>query len=111
MITPSIKKLTQVFGDNAKQAKAVLLMTRKELEETPAGAARIAECYRPPQTWDLRMTVLNELAGTHGVEAFETSAGWCEYLNAGDTYAATLVRFKGNYRVTCWGDIAERHAA
>ena len=111
MITPSIKKLAEVFGDNAKQAKAVLLMTRKELLEHPAASARFAECYRPPQTWDLRMTVLNELAGTYGVEAFETSAGWCEYLNAGDTYAATLVRFKGNYRIACWGDIAERYAA
>jgi hypothetical protein len=110
-MTPSIKKLAEVFGENAKQAKAVLVMTRSELLEIPAAAARDAECYHRPATSDLRLTVLNDLAGTYGVEAFETDKGWCEYLNAGDTYAATLVRFNGKYRVACWGDIAERYAA
>jgi len=110
-MTPSIKKLAEVFGENAKQAKAVLQMTRSELLEHPAASARTAQCYHKPDTWDLRMTVLNELAGTHGVESFETSKGWCDFLNAGDTYVATLVRFNGKYRVACWGDIAERYAA
>jgi hypothetical protein len=56
--------------------------------------------------------VLNELAGTHGIESFETRRdGWCDYLNAGDTYAPTLVWFRGKYRVTTWGDIAERYGA
>lgn len=120
---PSIRTLRPVFGDNAKQARAILEMSRRELEQLPAGAARVAEyatvhadpffcgqCNQPA-TSDLRMTCLDALAGTHGVEAFETRRdGWCEYLNAGDTYALTLVRFRGRYRVTTWGDIAERHA-
>jgi hypothetical protein len=32
------------------------------------------------------------------------------YLNAGDTYVPTLVRFQGSYRITSWGDIAEKNA-
>ena len=108
---PSVRTLSEVFGENAKAARAILEMSRRELEQLPAGAARIAECYNPPATSDLRMECLNALAGTHGVEAFETRRdGWCEYLNAGDTYAATVVRFRGRYRVACWGDIAERFA-
>jgi len=108
---PSVRTLSEVFGDKAKQARAILEMSRRELEALPAGAARVAECYNPPATSDLRLTCLDALAGTHGVESFECRDGsLCDYLNAGDTYAATLVRFRGRYRVTCWGDIAERHA-
>lgn len=105
---PSVRTLRAVFGDNAKHARAILEMSRRELEELPAGAARVQECYNPPATSDLRLTCLDALAGTHGVEAFETRRGWCEYLNAGDTYSVTLVRYRGRYRVTTWGDIAER---
>lgn len=107
---PSVRTLRAVFGDDAKQARRILEMSRHELESLPAGAARVAECYNPPATSDIRLTCLNALAGTHGVEAFDTRHGVCEYLNAGDTYVATLVRFRGRYRVTTWGDIAERYA-
>lgn len=106
---PSVKTLREVFGDNAKQARKILEMSRRELEELPAGAARVRECYNPPATSDLKLTCLDALAGTHGVEAFENKRGeWCEYLNAGDPYVATLIRYRGRYRVACWGDIAER---
>ena len=109
---PSVKPLRTVFGDNAKQARAILEMTRSQLEALPACAARIAECYHSPKTYDLRLTALDALAGTYGVEAFQTRDGfWCEYLNAGDTYVTTLLRFRGRYQVGCWGDIAERHGA
>jgi len=108
-MTPSIKTLRAIFGENAAKAKEILLMTRAQLVATPTGAARVAECYHPPETRDIRMECLNALGDFHGVECFETSAGSCMYLNAGDTYALTLVRFKGAYRVKCWGDIAEKY--
>lgn len=108
---PSVRTLRPVFGDNAKQARKVLEMSFAELCETVHGAARVAECYHTPSVSDVRLHVLDALAGTHGVESFECRDGSvCDYLNAGDTYALTLVRFRGRYRVTCWGDIAERHA-
>jgi hypothetical protein len=107
--TPSIQTLRAVFGDNAPAAKRILQMNRAELEETEAGRARIAECWHAPATWDLRMHALDALAGTHGVEGFRLRNGCCEYLNAGDTYAPTLLRVRGHYRVGTWGDIAERH--
>jgi hypothetical protein len=109
MRTPSIKTLKTIFGDNAKQAKALLNMTREQLLETAVGDARLAECYHAPSTADLRMECLNALGDFHGVEHFHTKKGGCLYLNAGDTYTLTLVRFNGAYRVSCWGDIAERH--
>ena len=109
--SPSIKTLKVIFGDNAARAKAILLMNREQLTRTPVGAARVAECYHPPTTQDIRMECLNELGDFSGVEWFDTKQGGCMYLNAGDTYTPTLVRHNGVYRVASWGDIAERHAA
>lgn len=110
MKTPSIKKLAEIFGSNAKQAKAILLMSREQLLELPPAIKRVAECYHPPTTQDIRMECLNTLGDFYGVEGFDTKKGECLYLNAGDTYTPTLCRFNGSYRVTAWGDIAEKHA-
>ena len=112
MRLPSIKTLRQVFGADAPKARAILEMTRDELAALPAGAARIAECYHPPRTSDVRMHCLDALGHSYGVEAICLRDGrYVPYLNAGDAYAATLLRFNGRYRVTTWGDIAERHGA
>jgi hypothetical protein len=109
-LSPPINSLEAVFPGKGKRAKEILRMSRRELEELPAGAALIRECYNPPSTRDLRMECLNELLETHGVEAFETEKGWCYYLNVGDPYVTTILKFNGHYRLCCWGDIAERYA-
>jgi hypothetical protein len=109
---PSVRTLIAVFGDRAKLARKVLEMPCAELFETLHGAARIAECYHTPSVSDVRLHVLDALAGTHGVEAFQVGNGtWCEYLNVGDPYVPTLTHFRGRYRVACWGDIVEREGA
>ena len=85
-------------------------MTRAELSELPECQKRLSECYHPPKTWDLRMTALDAICdGSYGLESFETNKGFCDYLNTGDSYSPTLLRFNGQYRVACWGDIAERY--
>jgi len=109
--SPSISALKTLFGENAPRAKALLRMNRDQLLRTPIGAARAAECYHPPSTQDIRMECLNVLGEFHGVEGFDTKNGECLYLNAGDTYTPTLIRFGSSYRITTWGDIAERHGA
>ena len=90
----------------------MLEASRNTLCKHPAGENRLRECFHPPDTEDIRMEVLNALAGSHGVESFETHrAGWCDYLNMGDPYVLTLIYFRGRYSVACWGDIAERYGA
>lgn len=106
---PAVKTLRHVFGDNAKRAREVLEMDRCQLDALPT-PAMLAHTYNPPATSHLRLCILDGLAGTHGVESFETKYGWCDYLNTGDSYAPTLVWFRGRYQVASWGDIAERHA-
>jgi hypothetical protein len=108
---PSVKTLRAVFDDNAREARRVLEMTRSQLLDTEAGDAIARRCYGEPRTSDIRLAILDRLAGTSGVEGFRLRDGsWVLYLNAGDTYTTTLVRMPGGrYRVTDWGTIAERY--
>jgi hypothetical protein len=109
---PSLKALAAVFPDPdvAIQAKLVLHMKHAELVETEGGGKHWRECYNPCPTWELRMAELDRLAETFGVETFALKGGkFVDYLNTGDSYAATICRVGGHYRVSSWGDIAERY--
>ena len=106
--SPSIEAIESEFPGKGKLAKAIFRMRRSELETLPAGEARVRECYHAPSTSDLRLHCLNEVLEAFGIEAFQTRNGpWVEYLNTGDTYAPTIVRMNGHYRIASWGDIAE----
>lgn len=108
MNLPSIRTLSDVFGDRAQEARAVLAANRATLAARPECAARIRECYCPPSTRDLRLIALDALAGTHGIEGVQASTGeWLTYLNAGDTYATTVTVWRGRYRIESWGDRVE----
>lgn len=74
----------------------------------------VARCYSAPWLQQLKMTAANEVCGTHGVEAVRYKNGRVafEYLNAGDPYVPTLIRWNDGrtrrYVVKSWGDIVER---
>lgn len=112
--SPSIAKLREVYGDNAPEAKRILRMTRAELLQTDAGNARALECHNAPPTWDIRMHALNALEDGNGGQfsGLETVAlgdgSLVEYLNAGDSYVATVYRLNGNYYVGDIGSLIER---
>jgi hypothetical protein len=114
---PSIKTLETAFPGHGKELRQALEMKRFQLAQHPAGAARIAECYHHLYTYELRLCVLNAVAGTCGVEYIghrnDTFTEWhgFNYLNVGDPYIPTIIRFAdGRYRVACYGDIVERHS-
>lgn len=106
---PSIKTLTQIFDDNAKEARKVLEFTQpSQCEAYPAAQARIRECYHPPKLGDLKRTILNQLGDFYGQETVQFANGsTAYYLNAGDTYTPTLIYFEGNYRVQDIGSLIE----
>jgi hypothetical protein len=108
MRTPSIKTLSDVFS-NPREAKRIISMGWAELSVHPVAVARIRECYNPPKKYDVRLTVLNSIEpGLHGVEGAESTDGeWATYLNAGDTYAPTVIYWRGSYRVQSLGDFVE----
>jgi hypothetical protein len=106
MKTPSIKTLSAVF-DDPKEAKRILQMSHAELSCQPVAAARIAECFNRPAWHDVRLTVLNSIdPGLHGVETIQGDE-YADYLNTGDTYAPTLIYWRGAYRVQSVGDFVE----
>jgi len=87
----------------------------------PITHAYARRCHSDPydsRMWRATMTLhaLDQLLGTYGVEAITRRddspfrGPSHEYLNAGDTYATTLVYYRDAdaLRVGCWGDIVER---
>lgn len=108
MRIPSIKTLSAVFTD-AKQARKIMELSRGELLLLPAGEKRRAECYHAPKTYDIRMHCLDAIEPRlHGLESMESSTGeYADYLSAGDSYAPTLIYWRGSYRVQSVGSFIE----
>ena len=113
MSRPGPAAIERAFPGQGKELARILRMTRAELEETPAGAARIAECYNPPGSVDLRMTVFAAVAdGACGWESADTRARYypLRYVNVGDEYLSTLTWRRGRrggwrYRIECPADV------
>ena len=111
MNTPSIKTIMQTGTDRptARKIKAVFTMNRAALYVYETARTRTRGCYNPPGITDLRLTVINGLLETFGVEGIETDHfGWLEYCNAGNTYTTTICHFDGHFVVSSWGDLIER---
>jgi hypothetical protein len=95
--SPSVHAIYQAFQqwitlEQARQIKAIMVGPR-----LPEGT---------------RMQAIDKILGTHGVEytpaGHNSKSPAIEYCNAGDTYATTILKVRGNYRIGCWGDIVER---
>lgn len=108
MNTPSVKTLSAIFGEKAKEAKLFLTVDNTRTIKTTAVDLLRSTCFNPPGKRMVRLTALNELGDFHGVESLETVNGeYAEYLNADDTYAGTLIFWRGKYRVQSVGDFVE----
>jgi hypothetical protein len=76
----------------------------------------LSALFHPAKTSQIRLTVLDAIAETCGVEyvahkddtIFENKG--FDYLNVGDPYVPTIIRFceTGRYVVACYGDIVEK---
>jgi hypothetical protein len=119
MRIPSIKTLAthlRLSHDNATRLRK-LLDGRLDPMTFARVEAWVRQCYNRPRQCELIMCAADELLETHGVEVITGEyvdnyhgAIRYEYCNAGDTYAATLVRDtrNGRYLVTSVGDLIER---
>jgi hypothetical protein len=114
MNQPSVKTLENAFPTQGKRLRE-LITSEDAVYAHPAAIRWIRECYHLPSLSELRMHALNAELGFFGVEyvkgkgpGHRTTPNF-HYLNSGDSYNATIVRFAGGaYRVTTWGDIVER---
>ena len=111
MRKPSVKTLRAAFGENAPEARRIFEMSRAELKTRADVAEMVRASFHAPKTYILRLAALNACGDFHGVEAVRTSADeFAEFLNAGDSYAATVIYWRGRYRVQSLGDFVETMA-
>lgn len=109
---PSLKTLRDSMPyhdcDHARM-RAIAKMTRAQLiESSDAARARDASSYHQHKTNTLRMEALNDASGLHGVECICSHSGeYAEYLNTGDSYADTIIYWRGSYRCQSFGDFIE----
>jgi hypothetical protein len=59
-----------------------------------------------------RLHRIDVLIGSYGVECIphghNLKSPTIYYCNKGDTYAITVLKVNGRFRIGCWGDIVER---
>ena len=110
MRIPSLKTLENAFPTKGATLRQ-LLQSSDAVRQHPAAIARVRECYHEPSLVDQRLHALNAEIGAYGVEYVQGNGRSMsfEYLNTGDTYSTTIIRFfDGRYRVGDWGTIVER---
>lgn len=116
---PSEKRLVELLRISPEQAKTIRRIIRgpaptDESTEFPRTVRWIRSCHNMPMPGERRMAAIDEVLGTFGVESIARAdsgvfeAPLLTYCNAGDTYAATIVRHRGgSYRISSWGDAVE----
>jgi hypothetical protein len=103
---PSVKAIYRAFSqwidlEQAKQIRAIMEHNaspfRADASEAPIGT---------------RLQRIDKILGTSGVEyipaGHNATSPAIYYCNAGDTYATTILKVNGRFRIGCWGDIVER---
>lgn len=122
---PSVKTLSAIAGDRAKELRAVLeIIHRCDLETLLERTDNEVLRYPVTRTWyrsrhhpmdftRAKMSIASEIIGGCGVEGIDAGKGVrsprVEYVNMGDAYTRTLLYVYGKgYRVGCWGGIVER---
>lgn len=116
---PSMKALARIPAVNRHAALLIRKVIHGTLApETASMACKVwvARCYWEPGQDEKIMEALNELSNGFGTCVIRDArrslahSERIEYVNQGDTYAATILHDPLNDRwwVGCWGDVAER---
>jgi hypothetical protein len=110
--------LIRSIGKAANDSEKLRSIINANVPETENYVRQMhSDPYRS-QMWRVTVALhaMNEIAGTHGVEALGPNDGGnyaapYEYLNTGDSYAATLIynRKSDTLSIGSWGDIVEKH--
>ncbi len=109
---PSRATLERAFPGKGAELRQALELTAY-VNAHPAAVELARRCHNPPRMAHKRLHVLNAILQGHGIEyvpqGHNARSPAFEYVNMGDTYSMTIVRFlDGRYLVTCWGSIVER---
>lgn len=92
---PSVKSLMQIKDVTRKDALAIRAIMRGPRVESATRMERIDK-------------ILNTCGVEYTMRGHNQKSPGFYYCNAGDTYATTVIRVNGQFRVERWGDIVER---
>jgi len=131
MRAPSASTLVETFRIDNEQANLIRKLAKyvdepEKLSEVveascPGTVKYVRSLHSSPwgsHMWRVTVALhaMDETLGTHGVEGLGPGSGSShappyEYLNTGDSYAATLIykRSTDTLFISSWGDIAEKH--
>lgn len=117
MNVPSAKRISKEIRvpiANARLAWKLMKgrISPESIEHFPKTHKWAMTCYNYPVFHELVMYALNEVLEGFGVEAIGDFDNYppkldFEYINKGDTYAPTIIRHKGRYYLTSYGDMVE----
>ena len=108
-------RLDEHWPEKADQV-ILVICGETDLDEFEPTATWIRQCHHRPPKVCLKMYAINHILEGYGCEAvFGDDPRWpdMEYVNMGDTYAATVLHdyTRGTYRVMGWGDWIEESEA
>jgi len=127
---PSAKMMEETFGHStglsAKDFRVRMASMKSDVETYvknyrstrveghweffPKTEGWVRSCFHGPIVVEVLMKMFDELTGGYGVESIPGSEtknrSRLDYVNHGDTYSDTILRFSGSTRfyIGCWGD-------
>jgi hypothetical protein len=110
---PSVNSLLEAFEEKIGYERVMIargiMKNRIRPDAVKQTDSWIRSCYHEPSFHEKKMHALNVVLKMYGVEEILDSRGnlACEYLNAGDTYATTLLFYNGLYHIGTWGELVE----
>lgn len=111
-------KLIRALAKNTDEAEKLSAIIEEHCPKTVKYVGRLHSSPWNSKIWrvTVALNAMDEVLGSYGVEALGPGrsgdyAPPYEYLNMGDTYAATLIykRSSDALSIGSWGDIAEKH--
>lgn len=116
--------IEEAFRCTLFEANLALLIMRGRIDPLkhphrfPHTCEWVNQCYNMPRRSEIKLSALDELLGTCGVESIESPTIFVDsyygnkvasYLNTGDSYATTLLlnHVHSRWQLTSWGDFCE----
>jgi hypothetical protein len=119
MSVPTAHRIEATLGLDSEESLRLRRLLQGQLDplEFESVERWVRQCYNMPSRAELIMEAANEVLDGFGVEALwprGETAGSCvppvaTYVNQGDPYTLTLIRFEetGHFALASWGDVVE----
>jgi hypothetical protein len=106
---PSVETIKSISKSGSPIDASTAAAIRKLMEDAESTGYSFAHPHRAAR---IAMNKIDSILGGCGVEFIPAGTGnrspSIRYVNLGDTYDATVLHVRGQFRIGSWGDIVER---